>query len=124
MEDTFRFHERRDSIRLNMDYPALYTRFDNQGRACDQKISHSMNVSLGGVKLQSSFPVDSGETLDISMALGENLVTFKGRVAYVKGSEDQGFELGISIEDIEDQDKISLKRFIYYFRGMGQRGEA
>ena len=124
MEDMFRFHERRDSIRLNMDYPALYTRFDNQGRACDQKISHSMNVSLGGVKLQSSFPVDSGETLDISMALGENLVTFKGRVAYVKGSEDQGFELGISIEDIEDQDKISLKRFIYYFRGMGQRGEA
>ena len=124
MEDTFRFHERRDSIRLNMDYPALYTRFDNQGRACDQKISHSMNVSLGGVKLQSSFPVDSGETLDISMALGENLVTFKGRVAYVKGSEDQGFELGISIEDIEDQDKISLKRFIYYFMGMGQRGEA
>ena len=124
MEDMFRFHERRDSIRLNMDYPALYTRFDNQGRACDQKISHSMNVSLGGVKLQSSFPVDSGETLDISMALGENLVTFKGRVAYVKGSEDQGFELGISIEDIDNQDKISLTRFIYYFRGMGQRGEA
>jgi hypothetical protein len=119
MEDTFRFHDRRDSIRLKMDYPALYTRFDNQGRACDQKISHSMNVSLGGVKLQSSFPVDSGETLDISMALGENLVTFKGKVAYVSGSEDQGFELGISIEDIEDQDKISLTRFIYYFRGTG-----
>ena len=123
MEDTFRFHDRRDSIRLKMDYPVLYTRFDNQGRACDQKISHSMNVSLGGVKLQSSFPVDSGELLDISMALGENLVTFKGKVAYVSGSEDQGFELGISIEDIEDQDKISLTRFIYYFRGSSQRGE-
>jgi len=124
MEDTFRYHDRRDSIRLKMDYPALYTRFDTQGRACDQKISHSMNVSLGGVKLQSSFPVDSGETLDISMALGENLITFKGKVTYVRGSEDQGFELGISIQDIEDQDKISLTRFIYYFRGMGQRGEA
>ncbi|MCK5552802.1 MAG: PilZ domain-containing protein [Deltaproteobacteria bacterium] len=123
MEDTFRFHDRRDSIRLKMDYPVLYTRFDNQGRECDQKISRSMDVSLGGVRLQSSFLVDSGEALDITMALGENLVTFKGKVAYVSGSEDQGFELGISIEDIEDQDKISLTRFIYYFRGSSQRGE-
>jgi hypothetical protein len=124
MEDTFRFHDRRESIRLNMDYPALYTRFDNQGRAYDQKISHSKDVSRGGVKLQSSFPVDAGELLDISMALGENLVTFKGKVTYVSGSEDQGFEMGISIEDIEAQDKISLTRFIYYFRRTGQRGEA
>ena len=122
MEDTFRYHDRRDSIRLKMDYPALYTRFDTQGRACDQKISHSMNVSLGGVKLQSSFPVDSGETLDISMALGENLITFKGKVTYVRGSEDQGFEMGISIEDIADEDRIALRRFIYYFKGSGQQG--
>ena len=79
-----------------------------------------MNVSLGGVRLQSSFTVDSGEVLDISMVLGENLVTFKGKVIYVAGSEDQGFELGISIEDIADQDKIALTRFIYYFKGSGQ----
>jgi hypothetical protein len=124
MEDAFRFHDRRDSIRLRMDYPALYTRFDNQGRECDQKISRSINVSLGGVKLQSRFPVDSGEVLDISMALGQDLVTFKGKVIYVKGSEDEGFELGISIEDIESQDEITLRRFIYYFKGSGQRGHA
>jgi hypothetical protein len=124
MEDTLRFHNRRDSIRLKMDYPVLYTRFDNQGRACDQKISRSMNVSLGGVRLHSSFSVDFGEVLDITMALGENLVTFKGKVVYTTGSEDRGFEMGISIEDIENQDKIALTRFFYYFKGSGQEGDA
>jgi len=123
MEDTFRSQDRRNSIRLKIDYPAIYTRFDNQGRECDQKISRSMNMSLGGVRLQSSFPVDSGEVLDISMALRENLVTFKGKVIYVTGSEDQGFELGISIEDIAKQDKIALTRFINYFKGSGQQGD-
>ena len=121
MEDTFRFQDRRGSIRLKMIYPAIYTRFDNQGRAYDQKISRSMNVSQGGVRLQTSFLVDSGEVLDITMALGENLVTFKGKVIYVKPSEDQGFELGISIEDIENQDRTALTRFIDDLKGSGQR---
>ena len=124
MEDSFGFQDRRGSIRLKMIYPAIYTRFDNQGRAYDQKISRSMNVSQGGVRLQSSFLVDSGEVLDITMALGENLVTFKGKVIYVKPSEDQGFELGISIEDIENQDRVALTRFIDDFKGSGQRWDA
>ena len=124
MEDTLRFQNRKDSIRLKLIYPSIYTRFDNKGRAYDQKICRSMNVSLGGVRLQSSFPVDSGEMLDITMALGENLVTFKGKVIYVTPSENQGFEFGISIGDIENQDRIALTRFIYYSKGSGQRWDA
>jgi len=65
MEDTLKPQERRGAIRLRMMYPAVYTRFDNQGRACDQKMSRSMDMSQGGVRLQSSFSVDSGEVLDI-----------------------------------------------------------
>jgi hypothetical protein len=107
MEDTVGFQDRRGSIRFKMIYPALYTRFDNQGRECDQKISRSMDVSLG-------------EALDITMALGENLVTFKGKVVYVTPSKDQGLELGISIEDIEVQDRVALTRFIDDFKGSGQ----
>jgi hypothetical protein len=124
MEDSFRFHDRRGSIRLKMIYPALYTRFDNKGRAYDQKISRSMDVSQGGVRLQSGFQVDFGEVLDITMALEEHLITFKGKVIYVTSSEDQGFELGISIEDIEKGDKITLTRVIDDFRGSGQRWDA
>ena len=124
MEDTFSFQDRRGSIRLKMIYPAIYTRFDNQGRPYDQKISRSMNVSQGGVRLQSSFLVGSGEVLDITMALGENLVTFQGEVIYVKPSEDESFELGISIKDIENGDKNTLTRFIENFKGSGPRWDA
>jgi len=72
MEQPSRTQDRRNSIRVNLVAPAVYTRFDNKGRACDQKPSKSMNVSSGGVRLKSSFPVESGEMLDISMALGNN----------------------------------------------------
>jgi integration host factor subunit beta len=124
MEDTLRFYSRKDSIRLKVICPAMYTRFDNQGMACDQKTSRSMNVSQGGVRLQSNFPVDSGEILDVTMALGEDLIAFKGKVVYVTSSEDQGYEFGISIEDIENQDRVTLTRFIYYSKGSGHRSAA
>jgi integration host factor subunit beta len=124
MEDRLTFQNRKDSIRLKVIYPAIYTRFDNQGRPCDQKICRSMNVSQRGVRLQSNFPVDSGELIDITIALGENLVAFKGKVVYVASSEDESFEFGISIEEINDQDRAALTQFIHYSMGSGHRWAA
>ena len=49
------------------------------------------------------------------MALGDDLISFRGKVIYVNPSEDQGFQFGTSIKDIAKMDKISLTRFIYYF---------
>ena len=124
MEDSPIFQNRKDSIRLKVIYPAIYTRFDNKGREYDQKSCRSMNVSQRGVRLQSNFPVDSGELLDITIALGGNLVAFKGRVAYVAPSESEGFEFGISIADINDQDRVILTRFIHYSIGAGNKWAA
>jgi len=126
MEDSFRYQERRGSVRLKMMFPALYTRFDNQGREFDQKISRSMDLSPGGMRLQSNFSVDRGEVLDITMALEEDLVTFKGKVVYVTPSRDQGqgIECGISIQDIDIKDRITLTRFIDDVKGSEQRWDA
>ena len=124
MEDSPIFQNRKDSIRLKVIYPAIYTRFDNKGREYDQKSCRSMNVSQRGVRLQSNFPVDSGELLDITIALGGNLVAFKGRVVYVAPSESEGFEFGISIADINDQDRVILTRFIHYSIGAGNKWAA
>jgi len=104
--------DRRNSVRVRMSYPVVYNRFDDTGRTCDQKPCKSMDVGSGGVRLKTSFPVDSGEMLDISLALGHQPVTFRGKVVYAMPSEDQGFELGISIQEIENEDRIALTRFV------------
>jgi len=107
--------EKRNSPRFEMIYPVIYTRFDDQGRESDQKPSRLMNMSLGGVGLQASFPVDPGEMLDISMALEDGsvaledrLVTFMGKVIYLIPCEDQGIRLGIAIEEIKDRERMKV----------------
>ena len=112
MEEKPRVQERRSSIRVKIVSPAVYTRFDNKGKACEQTISKSVDMSHGGVKLKSNSPVDAGEKIDITMALEDKLVSFKGKVVHATPSKDQGFEMGISIEEIENQDRIVLTKFV------------
>ncbi len=119
MEDQSKNRERRNSFRFKMVYPVIYTRFDDQGRKFDQKPSRSTDMSLGGVRLQSNFRVDSGEVLDITMALQsplvepqDRLLTFMGKVTYLIRSQDQDIELGVSIQEIEDRERTKLGRFI------------
>ena len=116
MEDQSRPHERRRSVRLRASCPCTYTRFDDDGNPYDQRPSRSVNLSLAGVALQSDFPVETGETLKISMALGDDQISFRGKVVHVTPTEDQAFRFGISIGDIGKMDKIALTRFIYYFK--------
>jgi hypothetical protein len=37
---------------------------------------------------------------------------FRGKVVHITLSKDQGFEFGIRIEQIENQDRIALTRFV------------
>ncbi len=111
MEDHSQTPERRSSIRFNASYPVIYTRFDREGRPCDEKPSRSLNVSLGGMRLQTDFPVSPKEVLNIAMALKGTELSFEGKVIYVMDSQDRNFEFGISIQKISSRDRMALARF-------------
>lgn len=112
MGERVRITDRRNSIRVKMFCPAVCTRFDNGGRTCELVPSTAMDISSRGVKLKYGFIVTPGEILEITMALGPNMVTFRGRVVHMKPAEDQSFELGTRIEEIQNQDRIALTRFV------------
>ncbi len=116
MKNPSRPHERRKSVRLNSICPATYVRFDEQWKPCERRRSRSLDLSPDGVRLQSLFPVDTGELLGITLSLGDQSVSFRGKVIHVTRSKDQSFQFGISIQNIEKMDKIALTRFIYYFK--------
>lgn len=95
--------------------PCTYVQLDHEGAPHDQRPSRTVNLCLEGVGLQSDYPVEPGETVKVTMALGQGLITFRGKVIYVNPSETQGFRFGVSIRDMDKMDKIALTRYIYYF---------
>ena len=112
MEDEFGVRNRRNLDRVKMNYPATYTRFDKQGNPYDQKIAKVTDVNLKGVRLQSSFRVEAGEILDVTLALGDKLVSFKGKTLHARLTEQHDYELGVSIEEIKDEQRAALIRFL------------
>ncbi|MBW2056345.1 MAG: PilZ domain-containing protein [Deltaproteobacteria bacterium] len=110
-----RSHERRRSVRLRVNRPGSYTRFDEEGRPIEQRPVRSLNISAEGVGLESRYPVDPGEILRFTMALRDNSIRFRGKVIYVNRTEGEGIRFGVSIRDMSKTDRIALIRFIYYF---------
>ena len=109
MKDEFEFPDRRHVDRLKVDYPASYVQTD---RPYVRRTARLTNLSMAGVKLVSSSRVETGELLDVTLALADREVSFKGRAVYVKPAEEEGFELGISIEEIDDRQRGILIRFL------------
>ena len=112
MEYLSRPQDRRRSTRLSVNCPVNYARFDTRENPSDQIPSRSIDLSSKGVRLKSGFRVELGQMLKITINLGDNLVTFKGKVVHVNPSVDEGFEMGISFEEMEDQNRIALTRFL------------
>ncbi|NIQ39578.1 MAG: hypothetical protein GTN81_13450 [Proteobacteria bacterium] len=112
-----RIPERRSAARLKMIYPAIYTRYDDKGRAWDEKPSRSTNLSIGGMRLETSFPVNPKEVLHIEVAIRNSLVNFTGEVIYVNHSREKGFELGVSIREIKNLDRIALDQLQFLVEG-------
>jgi hypothetical protein len=115
MKANLKIPERRKTDRARTNHLASYTRHNTLGEPCEQVIARLTDVSLGGVRLQSCFSVQPGEMLDITLVLGNNLVNFRGKATHMTPSHEGSFDLGISIEDIEDKQRIALIRLLSQF---------
>ena len=107
-----RIQDRRRSIRLEVSPKALCTLFDNRGRPGRQAPLRSLDLSSGGARFRSDFLVIPGQTIEVTLSLGPHLIFFMGRVVHVTPSEGQGFEFGVHIEHIENEDRITLTKFL------------
>ena len=124
MADHSLTHKRRKWVRIKAHCPCTIARFDDEGNSIDQRPSTTLDLSSEGVGLDTRFPVQSGETLNITMALGDQVVSFRGEVVHVSQSWGRRYRSGISITDIGKMDRISLARFIYYFNPSKKHAEA
>jgi hypothetical protein len=109
MDNGFEIPNRRQLDRLRVDYPASYVQTH---QPYVRRTARLTNLSMAGVKLVSSSRVETGELLDVTLELADREVSFKGRAVHVGPAKGEGFELGISIEEIDDRERGTLIRFL------------
>jgi hypothetical protein len=99
--------ERRNYQRVKVAHPALFlTSIYPIPRA-----TSTVNLSLGGVKLATPYCLMIGQMIDLTLAVGERVISCKGQVVYAL--EDAGGPItGVRFEGIPKQDSLYLEKHI------------
>ena len=102
-----RKHERKDSLNL-IDYVVL----GPEGKPISRRMGRTLNVSVGGILLETHHPLKQGQSVVITIALEEDMVEINGQVVYVKPCEEKLFCSGIEFAEIDKEGERIVNKYI------------
>ncbi len=109
METERRSSRRPEALNL-LDYLVV----DEQGRQGEYSMARTLNVSEGGILMETHIPLPKGQQVMITLGLGDNLVNIMGRIVYT--TYDSGrHQNGIEFFHVADGEKRVLDEYVEAF---------
>lgn len=115
MKENRRF-ERVDAIHLS------YVCIDEAGNVVHEGMGRTLNVSEAGILLETPFCTELGQTLNVTLAVGEELLDVNGRVIRVEETPD-GCRTGVEFSELSAGDREKIREFIEIFRSGSDFGD-
>jgi len=84
--------DRREHRRLELTNLVAYRNF------CIEEVTETLNISMGGMKIKTEFPIDQDASLDVVLTIGNEEFKSEAKVVYCNSREDQAYEVGLSFE--------------------------
>jgi len=98
---------KRKNPRVKTSNGVSYICIDENGNEIEQGMGRAIDISLGGMLLETSVPIESKYILIATIDLEDNLIEIRGKVAYSRKIESGEFLTGIQfLETPERQIKI------------------
>ena len=111
-----RKHERIDSLHL-----LNYIAFDKNGEVVLQGMGRTLNVSQGGILLETHLSIPTDHQISLSIGLEDEMIDIKGKIVYSREGKNQKYESGIEFFEINEDSMRVLNKYVVAFRE--QRGE-
>ncbi|MGQ9656015.1 MAG: PilZ domain-containing protein [Thermodesulfobacteriota bacterium] len=103
--------EKRRFPRLDSSHLISYTHFDQAKNPVEMGMCKTLDLSQGGVTIQThrSFPVNS--QLEMEIALEERLVKARGVIVHVREVGSQLYDVGVCFTEMNEEDRKSIMEF-------------
>jgi c-di-GMP-binding flagellar brake protein YcgR len=101
---------------LNLSHVAINDKADE----IRQAIGRTLNVSESGILLETHFPIQSDQTVSLTVGIEEELVDIRGKVIHLLNGETGKFEMGVKFTDIDEEGISAIREFITKFRKLTQ----
>ena len=106
--------ERRRFIRPEALHLLDYLVVDEQGRQGEYSMGRTLNVSEGGILMETHIPLPIGQQVMITLGLEDELVDVMGKIIYAT-YEAGRHQNGIEFSNIAENDKKILDRYVEAF---------
>ena len=106
--------ERRQYIRPEALNLLDYLVVDDQGRQGDYSMGRTLNVSKGGILMETHIPLPQGQRVMITLGLKDELIDIMGRIVYTTFNAGRHLN-GIEFFHVSDADQRILDRYIKAF---------
>jgi len=109
--------DQRKNPRIQSSNLLSYVSCDETDQEIMQGMGRTLNVSEGGILLETHVPIDQHHVVTLTIALEEELMAFKGRVAHATKLKDGGFLSGIEFTEMDEKKRQFFRQYVLFFRG-------
>lgn len=96
--------DRRKHPRTKTDYPISYDCMDDNGNLIEEGMGTVVNISQGGVLIETLHPIESKDILLSFINIKDELISIRGKVVYCKAVDSGMSQNGIQF--LETKEKI------------------
>jgi hypothetical protein len=104
------FTERRMHPRFEVNCPVSFFSSDKL------RIAETLDLSLGGMKIQSRHVLFIGETYDFTVVIKGRGLNPKGKVAHIRTQPGLTYGVGVSFVKLSKPNKARLAKFLSTYR--------
>ncbi|HUV78165.1 MAG TPA: PilZ domain-containing protein [Desulfobacterales bacterium] len=107
--------ERRHHPRISALNLISYNCVDETEQVVAQGMGRTLNVSEGGILLETHSPIDPKNAIALAIGLEDELIDIKGKIVFSMAGKDEKYEAGIEFFEMQDSTLDILKKFIKAF---------
>ena len=107
--------ERRNHPRFESLNLLSYVCLDENNRALDQGMGRTLNVSKGGILLDTHNSIDPEHIIVLSIGLKDDMVDIKGKIIHSRTDEDGKVKSGIQFIEMDKKSLLTLEGYITEF---------
>ncbi len=104
--------ERRTLSRIDSLNFVSYQYFDSENNVEVEEIGRTLDISLGGIKLEVPLSKVPSSEIKLYIALEEAVINVKGEVAHVDEHDNGCCEVGIRFVEISHGDQVVIEKFL------------
>jgi c-di-GMP-binding flagellar brake protein YcgR len=98
--------ERRRNKRFELINLVVYKQFEIE------KVTKTINLSMGGMKMRTEFPVPLHEELEISIRIGDEIFKSEGKVIYANERRDGDYDIGVNFINAPEESLNLLSQYL------------